>query len=216
MKYLFFDIECANCYSGKGKIYSFGYLLTDEKFNIIHGPEDLLVNPDSNFDPYVKKNILAYDKGIFKTLPKFNQVYDSINKLMTEDDTLCFGYGITNDLRFLQNDCKRYGLPYIHARVCEIQKLIELVEGNKARKLDVEYVERTGDNERKTHRSDEDALRTAKVAQCICEKFNKKLHECFLESDNFVMADKSIVKRQKTQKKENKNAIKTQDDVKKE
>ena len=35
MKYLFFDIECANCFGGKAKIYSFGYLVTDEQFNKI-------------------------------------------------------------------------------------------------------------------------------------------------------------------------------------
>lgn len=211
MKYLFFDIECANCYSGNGKIYSFGYVLTDENFNVLCGPEDLLINPNSSFDPYVKKNILAYDKELFKEAPKFNEVYEKITSLMTESDTLCFGYGITNDLRFLQNDCKRYQLPYIHAKVCEIQKLIEFVEGNKARKLDVEYVERIGDNERNAHRSDEDAFRTAKVAQCVCEKFNKKLHEYFLQSGNYVMADKSIVKRPKSHKNENKTAIKEED-----
>ena len=31
MKYVFFDIECANCFQGNGKICSFGYVITDEK-----------------------------------------------------------------------------------------------------------------------------------------------------------------------------------------
>ena len=29
-RYLFFDVECANCFNGKGKLCSFGYVLTDE------------------------------------------------------------------------------------------------------------------------------------------------------------------------------------------
>ena len=45
MKYLFFDIECANCFDRKGKIFSFGYVLTDEKFNVIEPREDILVSP---------------------------------------------------------------------------------------------------------------------------------------------------------------------------
>ena len=34
MKYVFFDIECANCYQGKGKICSFGYVITNENFDV--------------------------------------------------------------------------------------------------------------------------------------------------------------------------------------
>ncbi|MDY4676432.1 MAG: 3'-5' exonuclease [Candidatus Borkfalkiaceae bacterium] len=186
MRYLFFDIECANCYLGKAKIYSFGYVITDENFNMIGTPEDILVNPACNFDPYVKKNILAYDKKIFKTLPKFSEVYPRIRDLLTADDVVCFGYGIQNDLRFLEDDCARYRLPEIKATVFDIQKLIELVDNKKAKKLDAEYVERTGSEERGTHRSDEDAVRTAEVAKAICKTQSKKLHEFFLESDGSV------------------------------
>lgn len=35
MKYLFFDIECSNCFGGKNKICEIGYVLTDENFNIL-------------------------------------------------------------------------------------------------------------------------------------------------------------------------------------
>ena len=42
MKYLFFDIECANCFEGKGKICEFGYVLTDEAFNEIESKEIII------------------------------------------------------------------------------------------------------------------------------------------------------------------------------
>jgi len=183
MKYLFFDIECANCYLGKGKIYSFGYVVTDEDFNVVISPTDMLINPASNFDPYVRKNILAYDKALFKTLPKFDEAYEVIKGLMAAEDTVCFGYGIQNDLRFLSDDCARYGLSPIKAKTFDVQKLIEIAEFKRAKKLDVEYTERTGNEPRGTHRSDEDAMRTAEIARSVCEAKGKKLHEFFLRKD---------------------------------
>lgn len=182
MEYLFFDIECANCYSGRGKIYSFGYVITDENFNEIFPPRDVLMNPASNFDPYVKKNILAYDRKLFKTLPKFDEVYPEIRDLLCANNRICFGYGILNDLHFLKDDCARYALPELEFPVYDVQKLIEIVENKKARRLDVEYSERTGDEERGTHRSDEDAVRTAKIAELLCKSSGKKLHEIFAEN----------------------------------
>ena len=56
MKYLFFDIECANCYNNCAKIFSLGYLITDEKFNVLHEKEDVLINPRDRFDWYVAKD----------------------------------------------------------------------------------------------------------------------------------------------------------------
>ena len=42
-KYLFFDIECANCYNNCAKLFSLGYVVTDENFNIIREKEDVLI-----------------------------------------------------------------------------------------------------------------------------------------------------------------------------
>ena len=35
MKYLFFDIECSNCFQGVGKMCEFGYVLTDENLVVM-------------------------------------------------------------------------------------------------------------------------------------------------------------------------------------
>ena len=170
MKFLFFDIECANCFGGKAKIYSFGYLVTDEKFNILTAPQDLLINPDSKFDPYVKKNILVYDRAYLKTMPKFDERYPFIKKLMTEKGVVCVGYGIDNDIRFLSDDCKRYGLDQIKPKLFDVQKLILLAESKPARKLDIEFHERFAEGEGVAHRSDVDAIRTMMIAKQICER----------------------------------------------
>ena len=60
MRYLFFDIECANCHGGTGKICEFGYVITDESFN--ETKRNLfIINPRSEFDWYVAKKMLAYN-----------------------------------------------------------------------------------------------------------------------------------------------------------
>ena len=65
MKYVFFDIECANCFQGNGKICSFGYVVTDEKFKILE-KKDIPMNPHSKFHLFGNKNhpgiVLAYDE----------------------------------------------------------------------------------------------------------------------------------------------------------
>ena len=49
MKYLFFDTECANCFDGEGKICEFGFVLTDENYQIIE-KDNIIINPESPFD----------------------------------------------------------------------------------------------------------------------------------------------------------------------
>ena len=61
MKYLFFDIECANCFNNIGKICEFGYVMTDEKFKVLD-KNLILINPNTKFDWYVAKNLLAHSK----------------------------------------------------------------------------------------------------------------------------------------------------------
>lgn len=46
MRYLFFDIECAD---GSKAICEFGYVLTDEKFNIIR-KRNILIDPECHFN----------------------------------------------------------------------------------------------------------------------------------------------------------------------
>ena len=183
MKYLFFDIECANSYGGKAKIYSFGYLITDENFNMLCPPEDILINPDSKFDPYVKKNILVYDRAMLKTMPKFNERYAEIKKLMMAKDTVCVGYGIDNDLKFLSDECERYELKKFKAKVYDVQKIIKAVEQKAARKLHLEFTERFGEQEEKPHRSDIDAVRTMMVCKNVLEKVNKSVVQVYKEEN---------------------------------
>ena len=81
MKYLFFDIECANCNDRRGKIYSFGYIIADEGLNVIEDEKDIVMNPDvDKWDWYVLKNILAYSKKEVERKSKFNKHYNKIKR----------------------------------------------------------------------------------------------------------------------------------------
>ena len=190
MEFLFFDTECANCYGGKGKIYSFGYLITDEYFNILTPPQDLLLNPDCKFDPYVKRNILVYDRAYLKTMPKFNERYDFIKELLTKKGRVCFGYGIDNDLRFLSDECKRYSLPQLKPVIYDVQRLIAIAENKPARKLSVEFQERFGEQEG-AHRSDVDAVRTMMIAKQIYQNLNQDIVEILKKDKKINRAKKN-------------------------
>lgn len=174
MKYLFFDTESANCRSD-GNIFSFGYLITDENFNVLSPQTDIVINPRARFDGYVKKHILAYKTEELKSAPDFCGVYEQIRSLMTEKDVVCIGYGVANDLKFLNGDCARYKLEKISAEFYDVQTLIKQAEDRQGRKLSVEYAELTGGTDENAHRSDADAYFTMRVAQEVCKKSGNPL-----------------------------------------
>jgi hypothetical protein len=79
----------------------------------------------------------------------------------------------------LADDCKRYSLDKIQARVYDVQKLIAIALDRPARKLIIEYTELACEEEQGTHKSDVDALRTMLVAKSIFEKTQKPIHKYF-------------------------------------
>jgi hypothetical protein len=91
MNYLFFDIECANCFDGVGKICEFGYVLTDEKFSVIE-ENSFKMNPRAVFDKkgFAMRGIhLEHPFAFYKTQPDFPYFYPKIR-----------GYILRNIYRF--------------------------------------------------------------------------------------------------------------------
>ena len=122
MNYCFFDIECANCYGGKGKICSFGYVLTDENLNVIE-KKDIIINPRASFNlgPDLK---LAYSKSEFRQAAPFPDYYDEIGALLEYPEYVVLGYSIENDCNFLRADCQRYNLPCFDFPFYDVQCMI--------------------------------------------------------------------------------------------
>ncbi|MBQ2734646.1 MAG: 3'-5' exonuclease [Clostridia bacterium] len=168
MKMLFFDMEFAN---GKvpGSIYSLGYLMTDENFDIIRGPADILMNPDSEWNEYVKSHILAYPKETVEAAPKFPMLYQSLCALFDEAD-IAVGFAVNNDIRALRKNCERYGLEQIRFRALDMEKLCRKQEEYKEAHGLGGYVNAwCGEIPDNRHRSDGDALATMMLFRAICQ-----------------------------------------------
>ena len=167
MKLLFFDMEFAD---GRvpGSIYSFGYLVTDENFEIVIPPTDLLINPESTWNEYVEQNILAYSKEEVESSPNFLQLYPQLKELFEGVD-LAVGFALNNDLRALRKDCERYGVPMISFSHFDTERLCRMMEEHKEAHGLGGYVEAwCGETPDHRHRSDGDAYATMLLFRAIC------------------------------------------------
>lgn len=167
MNYCFFDIECANCYGGKGKICSFGYVLTDENLNVVE-KKDIIINPRSSFNlgPDLK---LAYTKSEFRQAAPFPDYYDEIGALLEYPEYVVLGYSIENDANFLRADCKRYSLPCFdfpfYDVQCIVMQLFDLHNMPSLQKA-LEFFGMHEDQE--IHKSDDDAYMTMLAMKGAC------------------------------------------------
>ena len=187
-KYLFFDIECANRDSdGRNMIYSFGYLLSDEQFNILCSEKDLVINPNvKEWDWYVLKKILAYPKKYVESQPKFPHFYEKIKKLIEDPDTLVCGFSTKDDVGYLMDECERYGLEPFNFKFFDIQRLEMSQPRERIRQqqsLGETYMIWCNRIPCSLHRSDIDARLTFEVAKAICKKNNQNL---LYYRDNFA------------------------------
>ncbi len=126
--YLFFDIECANCFGGVGKMCSFGYVLINEDWEILD-EDDVVMNPEAEFDWYLfdpKHGCkLAYSKDYFRSKHNFESYYSPIKKLIEASGRKVFGFSIKNDMGFLQSACERYNLPSINYAAYDVATIID-------------------------------------------------------------------------------------------
>ena len=171
-----FDIECANCYQNCAKIFSLGFLITDESFNVLHEKEDVLINPRDRFDWYVAKKMMAYPKEIFKDMPPFPEFYPRFKEMFEDEDTMVIGYAVTNDVHFLHDDCKRYGLPPLTYKFYDVQQLYARQPvNNTAKNLEDSLLSWCQVEPENLHRSDEDAYNTMLIMKAIAAYHNTDL-----------------------------------------
>ena len=171
MNYLFFDVECANSFDGIGKICEFGYVLTDENLNIIKQGIHL-INPDAEFDWYVKYKIISYAIKEYEKAPKYPQIYRMhIQELVELPDTLYVGHGVRDDIKYLNDEANRYNLPRFE-RQCidssQIHRRFYNLPQTKGLKAIVKELE-IGDH-KKLHNSEYDAKMTLEYVKRMCEE----------------------------------------------
>lgn len=196
MNYVFFDVECANCIEGKGKICSFGFVKTDENFNVLQ-KKDILIDPNAPFLlGNAKKGMgikLAYPLFKFRRAFTFPHYYAEIKKILEDQNNMCFGFAVSQDVGYLLYSCQRYQLVPFSFAFFDIQKLEMLLYHHKnASGLD-HLVEYYNVQSYTYHRSDDDALMSMEVFREMLKKEQlpvnyvlTKYSDCLSNTDLFI------------------------------
>ncbi|MBO5224530.1 MAG: hypothetical protein J6C23_08480 [Clostridia bacterium] len=170
MKYCFFDIECANCEDGKGKICEFGYVLTDENFNKIEGDE-YVMNPQSTFDEYVLRHMLSYPAKVYRSAPSYETFYSKIKRLFDMEDVLYIGHTVDADAKYLNDEAERYHKKYFNYKFYDAKEMYAS-HNNSDFAESLETISQTVGNQikHKAHRAEDDAVTTMIIVKRLCEE----------------------------------------------
>jgi len=167
MAYLFFDIECIHV-AKRDYIFSFGYVICDEKFNIIE-QRDILINPDVNFQ--VSTGIkIHYHWNAIKSQPTFIYFYETIKQLLESPSHHIFGHAIDNDIRFLFQECQQYSLPGFNFEFIDTQVIFDHFHQCESRSSIAKILNYYQINPEALHRSDIDALYNMTYVKKLCDE----------------------------------------------
>lgn len=169
MKILFFDMEFAN---GKipGSVYSLGYVQTNHKFKLTEPQTDLLMNPDCEWNNYVRSHILAYPMKTVKSAALFPAYYKRLKKLLCHAD-LVVGFAVKNDTVALRRACERYDLKPLEFQCLDMERLCkQLGDYPDAHGLSGYVRAYCGLDPANQHRSDGDAYATMLLLKEICSR----------------------------------------------
>lgn len=169
MKILFFDMEFAN---GKvpGSVYSLGYVQTNHRFQLTEPQTDLLMNPDCEWNAYVRTHILAYPMKTVKSAALFPSYYKRLKRLLCHAD-LVVGFAVKNDTVALRRACERYNLKPLDFQCLDMEKLCKAFgDYPQAHGLSGYVRAYCGIEPENQHRSDGDAYATMLLLKAVCEK----------------------------------------------
>ena len=179
MRYLFFDIECAD--GGQGSICSFGYVITDTDFHVLE-KRDIVINPDARFHLAGRSKrpdlVLAYTKEEFRKEPKFPHFYEEIRAMLEAEDQVVVGHSVRDDVNFLCKACRRYALPSFTFSFRDSQRMYADYVGTKDQ-ISLDNACEAFDIEKPhdVHKSDDDAFATMQLVQALCRETGTPLHE---------------------------------------
>ena len=181
MRLISFDIECAKAYENDSPICNFGYVIYDMDYNLLE-KRDIIINPKSNFKLEGRKNQkdikLFYTEKEYKREPTFDKYYDEIKSILEFKDQIIVNHAVSNDIKYLANDCRRYKLPIINFYAYDTIDIYKALENNE-KALSLENIAKNflDGKEFVNHKADEDA----DIAICffirICLLLEVKPHE---------------------------------------
>jgi len=112
MKYLFYDLEYATSKGGNIKICEFGYVVTNEKFDVLER-DNFIIDPNitrQDWDWWVIKNKLIRKVNEYENSPAFPHFYSNIKRLIDNADYV-IGHTLNGDAKALNIECQRYDMP---------------------------------------------------------------------------------------------------------
>lgn len=184
-RYLFFDIESPD--GSRAAICEFGYVLTDEKFNIIDR-NVLIMNPEKVIKNIYRKGVpvikLFYGFSRYYNSPTYPTYYDKIKKLLTDSNTIVFGYSVSNDVRYVAYTTQRYGLENFDYCAYDVQIMHKKLKALKSPlSLDkaIKDVPYSQWSDLTAHRSDHDAKMTMLILKQLVKEYKLSLEE-FIDS----------------------------------
>ena len=187
MNILFFDLECANCFNGIGKVCEFGAVLVDSNFNLIN-KYSYFMSPGKGKSNRFDKGFCneegqlqwAYDPQYYFQNPEFTYYYSNIKHLLENKNTLVFGYAVNNDCNYLNDSVLRYHLPFLHYNAYDLLPIIQAYSHDVYHGLentyhsmckDVNYYQITA------HLAVDDALMTMEITKHLCKELKININQ---------------------------------------
>ena len=204
IKYLIFDLEYASSTGGVCKICEFGYVVTNEKFDIIK-KGNFIIDPYINrrdWDWRVVKTILTRPIYVYEKSSRFDEYYDDIYDLINSVDYI-FGHSLDGDAKALNDDCKRYELSSIDFAIYDIKQLYKEYSSIKRDVSVTEILDNLGiQGDAKTHDAEADAYNTMLELKGMLESLDLSLEDLITlcpdvknQNSNYIV--ESIARNQK-------------------
>lgn len=194
MRYLFFDIEGANCFDFVSKMCTFGYVITTSEYKI-KSKIDVVMNPESVFERHiVKEKMNAYPISLYSNRPPFPYFYKSISSILSHEDQLVVGWSIENDVKYIYDACKRYNLNQIKYSYIDMQKVYMKIHNLKVQPSLESACEKYDIKVKTAHKSDDDAFLTMLLTKKLCkleeltlDLLFKKYSDCVSSVEEFSL-----------------------------
>ena len=195
MKYLFFDTEMATCKGGQYKMCEFGYVVTDEKFNIIKRG-NIIIDPNidrRDWDWYAVRKILTRKIDDYIGQPTFLAVYDDILEIFKGID-LVIGHTLDSDAKSLNDDCRRYELSPINFSFCDVKKIYrDYSNGKEDISLENLMQLLNVEGEGKLHDAEYDAVNTMLCFKALLKTMDKSLDKYLEEHPEQIDKSENLV-----------------------
>ena len=187
-RFVFFDIECANCFNDEGKICEFGWVTVQTNFERKNRCE-YLVNPgkgrNNRFALLGRKKQddlhLSHEENdyeAYKRAPEFDNYIENVNFLFNQSNILIFGFNVLNDFNYLDYSYRRYGYNPLNVFAIDVQVLYKkLLNDNGSLESIIEKYLPKESKKIVFHDSSYDAEATMLALKYLLNKFTLTLEE---------------------------------------